>query len=131
MSEAHSHFPPTRTYVVVFVALLAGMVLTVAAAEFGNLPSLAANLVAMSIAIAKASLVVMYFMGVKFSTRLTQVYAMLGFVWVTLLGITFCDYASRQFEPMPSWVGDKTYAQTDVVIVEKGKEPGRQYYGSP
>ncbi len=131
MSEGHSHFPPPRTYVLVFFALLLGMVLTIAAAEFGHLPSLAANGLAQAIAIGKPTLVVMYFMGVKFSTRLTQLYAVCGFVWVTLLGITFCDYATRRFEPVPSWNGEKVNAVTGIVIHEGDQKPGRQYYGKP
>src|SRR5947207_5259231 len=40
------------------------------------------NLIAMSIAIVKACLVIMFFMHVRYSTSLTRFWAIIGFVWM-------------------------------------------------
>jgi cytochrome c oxidase subunit 4 len=60
--------------------------------------------VAMAIAIFKATLVVLYFMHVKYSSRLTKLVVLTGiFFLVILLGETMMDYASRGFLPtLPS-----------------------------
>ena len=58
--------------------------------------------VALTIAIFKATLVILYFMHVKYSSRLTKLVVMTGiFFLVILLGETMMDYASRGFPPMP------------------------------
>jgi cytochrome c oxidase subunit 4 len=58
--------------------------------------------VAMAIAIFKATLVVLYFMHVKYSSRLTKLVVLTGiFFLVILLGETMMDYASRGFLPTP------------------------------
>jgi cytochrome c oxidase subunit 4 len=54
------------------------------------------NVVMLAIAIAKASLVILIFMGVRWSSRLTWVVAASGFVWLLILfGITMSDYLTR------------------------------------
>jgi cytochrome c oxidase subunit IV len=95
MSE---HIVPVRTYVLVFLALMAGTALTVFAAtvDLGiwNTP------VALTIAVAKAVLVVLFFMHVKYSSRLIWVAAAAGFFWlVYLVAGTASDYLSR------GWLG--------------------------
>ena len=58
--------------------------------------------VAMAIAIFKATLVVLYFMHVKYSSRLTKLVVLTGlFFLVILLGETMMDYATRGFLPTP------------------------------
>jgi cytochrome c oxidase subunit IV len=58
--------------------------------------------VAMAIAIFKATLVVLYFMHVKYSSKLTKLVVATGlFFLVILLGETMMDYASKGFLPMP------------------------------
>lgn len=106
--EHHHHITQPSTFVKTFLALTVLMVLTIAAAfiNYGTdaaWVSYVANGIAMTIACIKATLVVLNFMGVRFATRLTQVFAVLGFLWVTLMGITFCDYFTRHFEPSPGW----------------------------
>ena len=50
----------------------------------------------LAIACTKASLVILFFMGVRWSSRLTWVVAASGFVWLLILfGITMSDYLSR------------------------------------
>ena len=68
-----------------------------------GIPSAVAWLVLLGIAFWKAGLVVQIFMGVKYSTKLTKLYAYGGFFWVTLLGVTLFDYATRQLEPVQGW----------------------------
>ena len=88
------HIAPTRIYYLVFLALLVGTGLTYAAAlvDFGFFN----NIVMLAIALTKAALVILFFMGVRWSSRLTWVVAASGFVWLLILfGITMTDYMSR------------------------------------
>ncbi len=61
------------------------------------------NLIAIGIAFWKAWLVVSIFMGVKFATKLTRLFAIGGFVWFTLMFITMIDYFTRPWEPVKGW----------------------------
>jgi cytochrome c oxidase subunit 4 len=50
----------------------------------------------LAIAVTKAALVILFFMGVRWSSRLTMIVAASGFVWLLILfGITMSDYLSR------------------------------------
>ena len=91
MSE---HIVSKKTYYIIFFALMAGTALTVAAA-FVNLHNF--NIVvALIIAGVKATLVILYFMHVKYSSRLTKLWISIGFIWLFLmLAITMTDYLSR------------------------------------
>ncbi len=88
------HVVSIRTYLVIFLALVAGTAITTAAAyvDLGPL-----NVVVMLvIAFAKATLVVLFFMHVKFTNRLTQLAAASGFVWLlVLIGLTLSDVLTR------------------------------------
>jgi caa(3)-type oxidase subunit IV len=84
--------------------LMALMVLTIVAARVTHfLPTMPANVVAMSIAIIKAFLVVAIFMGVKYTTNLAKLFAIGGFVWFLLLFGILIDYYSRPWEPVDGW----------------------------
>ena len=88
------HIASIKSYVLVFVALIVGTGLTYAAAlvDFGFFN----NVVMLAIALTKAALVILIFMGVRWSSRLTWVVAASGFVWLLILfGITMSDYLSR------------------------------------
>ena len=88
------HVAPKSMYYLVFLALIVGTVLTVAAArvDLGPLN----NLVMLAIACTKATLVVLFFMHVRWSTRLTWVVAMSGFFWLLILfGMGMSDYLTR------------------------------------
>ena len=94
------HVSPIRVYLSIFGALMVLTAVTVFAA-FVNLGSFN-PVVALAIAIFKATLVVLYFMHVKYSSRLTKLVVMTGiFFLVILLGETMMDYASRGFPPGP------------------------------
>ncbi len=105
MSEQHVVSP--RIYFAVFAALLFMTLLTVqvAARDLGEPEVLGLRLplnvmAAVAIACTKAVLVVLFFMHVKYSPRLTQLIVGAAFVWlVILLVITVADYWSR------GWVG--------------------------
>jgi len=89
-----------RTYVFVFLALAVGTFVTYLAAlqDFGRLNTI----VALSIAITKATLVVWFFMGVRYNTPLTKVVAVSGFLWMLILfGIGMSDYWSRPWLGVP------------------------------
>ena len=91
MSE---YVTPVRTYLVIFLALMALTAITVAIAflELGPFNDIAA----MGIAITKACLVILYFMHVRHSSRLTKVVVVAGFLWLLfLIGFTMSDYLTR------------------------------------
>jgi cytochrome c oxidase subunit 4 len=84
---------------VVWVALVILLGITYAASkqDFGSF-----NIViAVLIAVAKTALVVLYFMGVKYNSRLTWLWAALGFIWMLLLFGTMNDYITRQWVRLP------------------------------
>lgn len=94
-----SHVVPVRVYTLVFVALVALTGLTVVAAnhDFGALNTP----LALGIASAKALLVILFFMHVKYADRLTWVVVASGFVMLAfLLIITLADYSSRGWSLM-------------------------------
>ena len=88
------HVAPKSMYYWVFGALMVGTALTVGAA-FVDL-GVMNNVVMLAIAMTKATLVVLYFMHVRWSTRLTWVIAASGFFWLLILfGLTMQDYLTR------------------------------------
>jgi cytochrome c oxidase subunit 4 len=88
------HVAPKSMYYSVFGALIVGTALTVLVA-FYDLGVLN-NIVMLLIASVKALLVILFFMHVRWSTRLTWVVAASGFVWLIILfGLTMTDYLSR------------------------------------
>jgi cytochrome c oxidase subunit IV len=94
------HILPRSLYFGIFGALMVLTVLTVAAA-FVNLGPL--NIVAaLGIAVVKASLVVLFFMHVKYSSRLTWVVVFAGLFWLAiLLSLLMLDYSSRGWMKVP------------------------------
>lgn len=92
------HVVPVKLYLLVFGALMVLTAITVAVAffDFGPLN----NVIMLGIAIAKATLVVLFFMHVRYSTRLIPLVALGGFIWVGILfAFTMMDYMSR------GWLG--------------------------
>lgn len=88
------HHVPMSTYYLIFTALMVLLLVTVGAA-FINLGE-ANMIVAMLIATIKAALVILFFMHVKFASRLTKVFVAASFLWLTILFVmTFSDYISR------------------------------------
>jgi cytochrome c oxidase subunit 4 len=88
------HVAPKGMYYGVFLALLTGTALTVAAA-FVDMGALN-NVVMLTLACVKALLVILFFMHVRWSSRLTWVVVASGFFWLLILfGLTMTDYLSR------------------------------------
>ena len=91
---------PVRTYVLIFAALLLLTAATTAIA-FRDLGPLN-NLMALGIAVTKATLVVLYFMHAKGSPRLTKLVIAAALVWLVLLfALTLGDYLSRGWLGVP------------------------------
>jgi cytochrome c oxidase subunit 4 len=79
----------------IFLALLVGTALTVMAA-FVDFPWQLNTIVAMTIATAKATLVVLYFMHVRYSARLVWVIVAAALFWVAILfAFTLGDFYTR------------------------------------
>jgi cytochrome c oxidase subunit IV len=84
-----------RTYALVFLALLVLTGLTTAIA-FLDLGGSINTMVALAIAVGKALLVILYFMHVRYSDRLTWVFTAAGFFWLLILiGGTMDDVLTR------------------------------------
>ena len=91
MSE---HIVPKSTYYTIFSLLMLGTAITVGVA-FLDLGAFN-TVVALVIACTKAALVVLFFMHVKYSTRLTwAVVAGSIFFLFIMLALTFNDYLTR------------------------------------
>ncbi len=93
----HAHIAPPSMYYAVFAALIVGTVLTVAAAKVDM--GVFNNVVMLLIACTKATLVILFFMHVRWAPRLTWVVAMAGFFWLLLLFTVIGDYMSRGWVP--------------------------------
>ena len=88
------HIVPTRTYYAIFAILLVCTYLTwqIAFFDLGPLNTVAA----LTIAVFKAVLVILFFMHVKYSSRLTSVVVIGSFFWLAiLLALTLGDYLTR------------------------------------
>ncbi len=106
-SHDEHHGASLRTYLVIFGSLLAltGLTVWVAFHDFGsfNTP------LALVIAGVKGTLVVLYFMHVRYNSRLVWVFAAAGFLWLMILfGFTFSDYLTRDaaeatVQDVPAW----------------------------
>jgi cytochrome c oxidase subunit 4 len=91
MSE---HVVNVRTYYVIFLTLMVLTALTVfvATIDLGRLNVVAA----LAIAVVKATLVLLYFMHLRYSPRLTRLIVSVAFVWlVILIGLTMSDELTR------------------------------------
>ncbi len=94
------HVVPQKTYVMVFLSLIALTALTtgVAFIDLGAFNTVAA----MAIAFAKMSLVIYFFMHLRQSKGLVRVVLLAGFFWFALLmGLTLNDYHTRSWTPAP------------------------------
>jgi cytochrome c oxidase subunit 4 len=97
---AHEHILPVRTYLAVYGALLVLLVATVGAA-FVDLEPLNFT-VTMVIAIAKAALILLIFMHVRYAEKLVWVFSTAAFLWLTILiWLTLNDYFTRGLLNIP------------------------------
>jgi cytochrome c oxidase subunit 4 len=83
-----------KVYAMIFASLLVGTALTVWASYWDVAPWNAA--IAIAIACAKATLVVLFFMHVKYSSKLTKLTVGAGlFTFLVLVGMSLSDYFTR------------------------------------
>jgi cytochrome c oxidase subunit IV len=92
---------PSRVYVRIWAALLGLLLLTwgMAKIKLGPLNVVAALLIAFT----KMALVVLFFMNVRFSSRLTWLFVAAGIIWFAIMvDLTMSDYLSRRHGQEPS-----------------------------
>ena len=90
----HSHILPKKVYYTIFgiLMLCTGLTVWIAFIDLGPLNTIAA----LAIAVFKATLVILFFMHVKYSTRLTWAVVVGSFFWLgIMLVITMSDYLTR------------------------------------
>jgi cytochrome c oxidase subunit IV len=96
----HEHIDSVATYALVFLGLIVATVLTTAVA-FVDLGPFSV-VVALAIAICKMLLVVLFFMHVRHSTKLTKLVIVGGLLWfLILMGMTYTDFGSRTWMGVP------------------------------
>jgi len=89
-----AHVAPKSLYYTIFAALLVGTALTVGVA-FIDLGAFN-NVAMLTIACIKALLVILFFMHVRWGTRLTWLVVASGFFWLILMfSITMVDFSTR------------------------------------
>ena len=97
MSE---HIVSRKMYYSIFGALMVLTLLTVLVARVDL--GLFNTVVAMTIAVIKALVVILFFMHVRWSSQLTKVYVAAGFLWLAIMiVITLSDYRTRNWISMP------------------------------
>jgi cytochrome c oxidase subunit 4 len=96
------HVAPTKLYFGIFAALMACTFLTVFVRLNLEIKSIT---IALSIAVVKATLVILYFMHVKYSHVLTKLAVWIAVVFLgILLVLMSMDYASRGWQyHEPGW----------------------------
>jgi len=97
--QAAKHLVPVRVYLTIFSLLMVLTAVTVGVSfvDLGPMNSV----VAIVIAVVKMLLVVLYFMHVRYSSKLTWAVVAGGFFWLLLLlFLTLADYATRG----PGWL---------------------------
>ena len=97
MSE-HIVYP--RVYISIFLVLMLGTGLTVMAA-FRDFPGPLNAVVALTIAVVKATFVVLYFMHVRYSPRLIALVIAAALFWLAIMfALTISDYSTRAWLPV-------------------------------
>ncbi len=94
------HVVPSRVYILTFVALIVLTVLTtgVAYIDLGYFNTV----VALVIAVSKATCVVLFFMGLKYHKGLTRIVIIAALLWLSfLIVLTLADMHSRDWAPLP------------------------------
>ena len=101
LKGSQGHVTPLKIYIGIFLTLMVMTGITVAVA-YVNLGEFN-KVVALGIASFKATLVVLYFMHVKYQSRLTKLVIVTGFFFLAiLLGMTMIDYSSREWVNPPA-----------------------------
>ena len=113
------HVVSKKIYFMVFGSLLVLTALTTYAGyvDLDKMLGLAAfpmnTVVALTIAVCKATLVILFFMHVRYSSHLTKVVVVAGLFWLAILiSLTFSDYRTRNlYIPNPPAAWDASMPQ--------------------
>jgi len=125
MADEHDHVVPTQVYARVLAVLMLLLVVTVAAAcldldhifhaPYWNMT------VAVLIAITKAVLIILFFMHVKYSSRIVWAFASAAFVWLgIMMTLSLSDYTTRNF---PEGSPTMPAVQTGPEIIRPAPRP--------
>jgi len=92
--EHEHHIVSPMVYFIIFITLLVGTALTIGASYVDLGPW--NPVLAIAIACAKATIVVLYFMHIKYSSKLMKLTVGAGvFTFLILVGMSLSDYISR------------------------------------
>ena len=121
----HGHVAPLSMYLAVFGALVIGTIVTVLVAYvdlgFFN------TAVALGIAVTKATLVILFFMHAKYSSRLTKLFVGMSFFFLLILfSLTMTDYLSRGLKTYPGGAGGAGY-NVKTPVVEHEAPAGEEH----
>lgn len=155
MPEHEEHVVSPVIYVAVLVALMVLLALTLVAAfvdldkwfavHFGGGSHLTGNVywnmtVAVIIAICKAFLIILFFMHVKYGSRLTWAFAAAGFVWLgIMITLSMSDYFTRNYPAgspksspnYPSTTYERPQPRHDAVVPGASAAPIRPQFAPP
>jgi len=97
--------PSILLMLLIYAGLLLLLILTVVAAHFPLGPI--ALLIALAIAAAKSIMVILFYMHVRYSSRVTWIFVISGFIWLMILfSLTFGEYVGRagltRAQPLPT-----------------------------
>lgn len=91
----HSHAKPARIYIFNILFLLVMLFITVGAAHV-DMGGTLGVIVMLTIAFIKTMAIILFFMHVYWSSRLTMAFVIAGFFWLSILFcFTLCDYVTR------------------------------------
>lgn len=95
-----AHVIPKRTYFLIFGALLALTALTTGMAYVDL--GVWNTIVALAIAVCKATLVALFFMHLRWSTHMMRVVLVSALIWLgILISLTTSDFFTRDWTPVP------------------------------
>ncbi|MCI0614382.1 cytochrome C oxidase subunit IV family protein [bacterium] len=93
-NEHQHHVVPVSIYIVIFVSLMILTGLTVFASQKDFGPG--NTIIAVSIAALKATLVILYFMHVRYNDNIVRIAVFTGFLWLgVMIVLTLSDYIAR------------------------------------
>ncbi|MCI0447164.1 cytochrome C oxidase subunit IV family protein [bacterium] len=93
-NEHQHHVVPVSIYIIIFVSLMILTGLTVFASQKDFGPG--NTIIAVSIAALKATLVILYFMHVRYNDNIVRIAVFTGFLWLgVMIVLTLSDYIAR------------------------------------
>lgn len=134
MSE---HIVSKKIYFVIFAVLMVGTILTyvVALRDMDSVLFTGANtVIALTIAFAKATCVVLFFMHVKYSSKLIMVYVLSGIFWLGVMFLlTMTDFTTRPIVTTgdPSQITPVSAPEKAGSSGEHGAPAGSSEHGTP